>query len=77
MTKELYERVSVKLLEEMFLFVCSDCGLWYNRFVGAVWYAEGCGLISPWDSLWLLRAAGELYASKGASASFTPIDGRE
>lgn len=60
MTKELYERVSVKLLEEMFLFVCSDCGLWYDRFLGAVWYAEGCGLISTRDSLWLLKSVGGL-----------------
>lgn len=70
--KELAVRVIAEL-EEMFLLVCLDCDFWYERFVGAVWYVEKCGLISPFDCLSLLKAAGELYVSKGASASFTPI----
>lgn len=59
--KELADRV-VEELEKMFLLFCQGCDCWYDRFVGAVWYADKCGLISSFDCLWLLKAAGEVYS---------------
>lgn len=57
MTKKEMTRRTVSVLEDMFLMVCFDYDFWHERFTGALWYAEGAGLISSKEFIGLLRAS--------------------